>query len=75
MGGSRVDWLARCVGVGYGARGIEARLRCCAFGAVVLPEKKAGESFDGRGRRNGTERRRRRRGSRGWGSPGETSVH
>jgi hypothetical protein len=30
------------VGVGYGARGIEARLRCCPFGAVVLPEKRAG---------------------------------
>lgn len=30
------------MGVGYGARGIEARLRCCPFGAVVLPEKRAG---------------------------------
>jgi hypothetical protein len=37
------------VGVGYGARGIEARLSCCPFGAVVLPEKRAWESFDGRG--------------------------
>ena len=54
VGGSRVDWLARCVGVGYGARGIEARLRCCAFGAVVLPEKKPGNHLtDGGG---GTER-------------------
>jgi hypothetical protein len=58
VGGSRVDWLARCVGVGYGARGIEARLRCCAFGAVVLPEKKPGNHLtDGGGgtERNGTE--------------------
>jgi hypothetical protein len=45
------------VGVGYGARGIEARLSCCPFGAVVLPEKGPGNHLtDGAGRRRaGTE--------------------